>query len=86
MGLSRVFLSSFIAAALLFYAFPELDIRFSMFFYDPVSRFYLADAPFCRWIYESVEIVSIVWGFLLFCCWLHYGFEKKTGLDCQPNI
>ena len=61
MGLSRVFVGSFLAAALLFYAFPELDIRFSMFFYDPVSRFYLADAPFCRWIYKSVEIVSIAW-------------------------
>lgn len=61
MGLSRVFVGSFLATALLFYAFPELDIRFSMFFYDPVSRFYLADAPFCRWIYESVEIVSIAW-------------------------
>lgn len=61
MGLSRIFLGSFISAALLFYAFPELDIRFSMFFYDPASHFYLANAPFCRWIYESVEIVSIAW-------------------------
>jgi lipid A 4'-phosphatase len=61
MGLSRGFVGSFSAAALLFYAFPELDIRFSMLFYDPVSRFYLADAPFCRWLYESVEIVSIAW-------------------------
>jgi lipid A 4'-phosphatase len=61
MGLSRVFLSSFIAAALLFYAFPEWDIRFSMLFYDPLSGFYLTHAPFCRWVYESVEIVSIAW-------------------------
>lgn len=62
MGLSRFFLVSFIAATLLFYAFPELDIRFSMFFYDPVRGFYLADTPFCRWIYDSVEIVSLAWG------------------------
>jgi lipid A 4'-phosphatase len=61
MGLSRVFVGSFLAAALLFYAFPELDIRFSMFFFDPTSRFYLANAPFCRWIYKSVEIISIVY-------------------------
>ncbi len=59
MGLSRIFVGSFLSATLLFYAFPELDIRFSMLFYDPVSRFYLADAPFCKWIYESVEIVSV---------------------------
>ena len=59
MGLSRVFIGSFITAALIFYVFPELDLRFTMCFYDPVSRFYLADAPFCQWIYESVEIVSI---------------------------
>lgn len=61
MGLSRIFLISFIAAVLLFYAFPEWDTRFSMFFYDPASRFYLADASFGQWIYKSVEIVSIAW-------------------------
>ena len=64
MGLSRFFLGSFIAASLLFYAFPELDIRFSMFFYEPASGFYLADAPFCRWFYASIEIASIAWGVL----------------------
>jgi lipid A 4'-phosphatase len=61
MGLSRVFVGSFFAAALLFYAFPELDIRFSKFFFDPARRFYLANAPLCRWIYKSVEIISIVY-------------------------
>jgi lipid A 4'-phosphatase len=61
MGLSLVFLGLFIAAAMLFYVFPEWDIRFSMFFYNPASRFYLADAPFCQWVYNSIEIVSVAW-------------------------
>ena len=88
MGLSRVFLSSFIAAALLFYAFPELDIRFSMFFYDPASRFYLADAPFCRWVYESVEIVSIAWGVLAVLLLAVLWIRKKNlfGLSAKHLI
>ncbi len=85
MGLSRIFLGSFIAAALLFYAFPEVDVRFSMLFYDPSSGFYLADAPFCRWIYASVEIVSIAWGvlavLLMAAIWIRKKkcFGLKTG-------
>jgi lipid A 4'-phosphatase len=61
-GLSRGFLGSFILSALVFYVFPEMDIRFSTLFYEPTGGFYLADAPFCRWIYKSIEIVSIFWG------------------------
>jgi lipid A 4'-phosphatase len=64
MGLSRVFWGCFLAAVLLFYVFPDSDIRFSKCFYDPDSRFYLANAPFCSWIYKSVEIVSVVWSVL----------------------
>ena len=79
MGLSRVFLVSASAAVLLFSFFPELDIRFSMCFYDPASRFYLADAPFCKWIYQSVEIITIVWVamavLLLAVMWIR---KKKT--------
>jgi len=88
MGLSRVFVGSFLAAALLFYAFPELDIRFSMFFYDPVSRFYLADAPFCRWIYESVEIVSIAWVVLAVLLLATIWIRKKNwfGLSAKHLI
>lgn len=85
MGLSRFFLGSFIATALLFYAFAEVDIWFSMLFYDPVGRFYLADSPFCRWIYRSVEIVTISWIVLavlaLIASWIRkkdwHGFSSR---------
>ena len=85
MGLSRGFMGSFIAAALLFYAFPELDIRFSMLFYDPFSRFYLADAPFCRWIYESVEIVSIAWVVLAVLLIAALWIRKKNGFGLSAR-
>jgi lipid A 4'-phosphatase len=85
MGLSRVFMGSLLAAALLFYAFPELDIRFSMFFYDPVSRFYLADAPFCRWIYKSVEIVSVVWVVLAVLLLAALWIRKKNGFGLSAR-
>jgi lipid A 4'-phosphatase len=85
MGLSKVFAGSFFAAALLFYAFPELDIRFSMLFYDPVSGFYLADAPFCRWIYESVEIVSIAWGALAVLILAASWIRKKNMLKLSAR-
>jgi lipid A 4'-phosphatase len=88
MGLSRVFVGAFLTAALLFYAFPELDIRFSMLFYDPTSRFYLADAPFCRWVYESVEIVSIAWAvlavLLLAALWIRK--KNRSGLSAKHLI
>jgi len=88
MGLSRGFVGSFIAAALLFYAFPELDIRFSMFFYDPIRRFYLADAPFCLWIYESVEIVSIAWVVLAVLLLAALWIRKKSlfGISAKHLI
>ncbi|MBI5592144.1 MAG: phosphatase PAP2 family protein [Deltaproteobacteria bacterium] len=88
MGLSRIFIGSFLGAALLFYAFPELDIRFSMFFYDPASGFYLADAPFCRWIYESVEIVSIAWVVLAVLLLAVLWIRKKNcfGLSARHVI
>ena len=88
MGLSRVFVGSFLAAALLFYVFPELDIRFSMLFYDPVSRFYLADAPFCHYIYESVEIVSTAWVVLAFLLLTALRIRKKPwfGLSAKHLI
>ena len=88
MGLSRVFVGSFLAAALLFYVFPELDIRFSMLFYDPVSRFYLADAPFCHYIYESVEIVSTAWVVLAFLLLTVLWIRKKPwfGLSAKHLI
>jgi len=88
MGLSRVFMGSFLAAALLFYVFPELDIRFSMLFYDPVSRFYLADAPFCHYIYESVEIVSTAWVVLAFLLLTVLWIRKKPwfGLSAKHLI
>jgi lipid A 4'-phosphatase len=88
MGLSRVFLVSFIATALLFYIFPEMDIRFSMFFYDPASGFYLANTPFCRWIYASIEILSIAWGglagLLLIVSWIRK--KKLFGLSTRHLI
>ena len=88
MGLSRVFVGSFSAAALLFYAFPELDIRFSTFFYDPVSRFFLADAPFCRWVYESVEIISTAWVVLAILMLAAVWIRKKNffGLSAKHLI
>ncbi len=88
MGLSRVFVGSFLAATLLFYVFPELDIRFSMLFYDPVSRFYLADAPFCHYIYESVEIVSTAWVVLAFLLLTVLWIRKKPwfGLSAKHLI
>lgn len=88
MGLSRVFMGSFLAAALLFYVFPELDIRFSMLFYDPISRFYLADAPFCHYIYESVEIVSTAWVVLAFLLLTALWIRKKPwfGLSAKHLI
>jgi lipid A 4'-phosphatase len=85
MGLSRGFVGSFLAAALLFYAFPELDIRFSMLFYDPVSGFYLADAPFCRWIYESVEIVSIAWVVLAVLILAAFWIRKRNVLGLSAK-
>ena len=88
MGLSRIFTGSFFAAALLFYAFPELDIRFSMLFYDPVIGFYMADAPFCRWVYQSVEIVSVVWVvlalLLLAATWIRK--KNRFGLSGKQLI
>jgi lipid A 4'-phosphatase len=88
MGLSRVFLVSASAAVLLFSFFPELDIRFSMCFYDPASRFYLADAPFCKWIYQSVEIITIVWVamavLLLAVMWIRK--KKRFGLSIKQII
>ncbi len=88
MGLSRSFAVSFLAAALIFYVFPELDIRFSMFFYDPVSRFYLADAAFCRWIYESIEIVTIVFVVLAVLILAAIWIQKKNrfGLSARHLI
>jgi lipid A 4'-phosphatase len=88
LGLSRVFLSSFLASALLFYTFPEWDIRFSMLFYDPVSRFYLADAPLCRWIYESVEIVSLAWVVLAVLLLAALWIRKKSlfGISAKHLI
>lgn len=88
MGLPRVFMGSFLAAALLFYIFPELDIWFSMLFYDPVSRFYLADAPFCHYIYESVEIVSTAWVVLAFLLLTALWIRKKSwfGLSAKHLI
>ena len=88
MGLSRFFLGSFTAAALLFYAFPELDIRFSMLFYDPLAGFYLADAPFCRWIYRLVEIVSIIWIILAVLLFAALCIRKKAlfGLSSRHLI
>ena len=88
MGLSRFFLGSFFATALLFYVIPELDIRFSMLFYDPFNRFYLADAPFCLWIYQSVEIVSIAWGALSVLLLAAVWIRKKNlfGLSTKHLI
>ncbi len=88
MGLSRFFLGSFIATALLFYVIPELDIRFSMLFYDPFNGFYLADAPFCRWIYDSVEIVSIAWVVLAVLLLAAVWIRKKSlfGLSTKHLI
>ena len=85
MGLSRIFVGSFFSAVLLFYAFPEWDIRFSMLFYDPVSRFYLADAPFCRWIYKSVEIMTIGWVVLAVLLLARLWIRKKIlfGLSAK---
>jgi len=59
-----------------------------MFFYDPVSRFYLADAPFCRWIYESVEIVSIAWVVLAVLLLATIWIRKKNwfGLSAKHLI
>ena len=80
MGLSRYFLYAFIAALLLFSAFPELDIQFSAYFYDPVNHFYLAEAPVCHWIYKSVEIVSIIWTVLAILLLLVAWVRKKSSV------
>lgn len=85
MGLSRGFAVSFLAAALIFYAFPALDIRFSMLFYDPVGRFYLADALFCRWVYESVEIVSIASVILAVLILAAIQIQKKNGFGLSAK-
>ena len=88
MGLSRVFLGAFVTAALLFYVFPELDIRFSMLFYDPAGGFYLADAPICRRIYELVEIITIAWVVLAVVLLAVLRIRKKNllGLSARHLI
>ncbi len=57
-------------------------------FYDPASRFYLANAPFCRWIYESVEIVSIAWVVLAVLLLAALWIRKKNwfGLSARHLI
>lgn len=60
-GLSKALIFLFAAAALFFSVFPEMDLRFSSFFYHPATRFYMADAPVCRWFYQSVEIITFAW-------------------------
>ncbi len=88
MGLSRGFAGFFGAAALLFYCFPQLDIGFSMLFYDPAARFYLAGSPFCKWIYESVEIVSVIFVVLaiLFLAVIWIQKQNRFGLSARHLI
>lgn len=78
---SRVFAGLFVAAAILFNGFPAVDIDVSRLFYDPAAGgFYLAAAPFCRWIYESVEIIAAAWGVLAALLLPIFWFGKKKWL------
>jgi lipid A 4'-phosphatase len=59
MGFSKLFFPGLICCGALFFFFPQLDIKFSSFFYHPQNRFYLKDYAFCIFIYRSVEIIAL---------------------------
>jgi lipid A 4'-phosphatase len=59
-GFSKIILAFFATSIIAFLVFPEIDIRFSGLFHDSVNGFYLKNVWFCRFLYESVEILTPV--------------------------
>ena len=63
---------------LLFYLFPQLDIRVSSFFYNPLKGgFYLSETLPCRIIYISVEILAACWSILSVALLIVTGIRRK---------
>jgi membrane-associated PAP2 superfamily phosphatase len=58
----RALLAVTIAAAVLFTAFPGIDLAVSDLFYRPNGGFHLRDAWWAVTLYESVPVVAIVVG------------------------
>lgn len=58
-GLSIWYFVSLILLAVLFLAFPYIDLKFSGLFYDPVNHFFLKKMALFKFFYESVEIITI---------------------------
>ncbi|MEW5909249.1 MAG: phosphatase PAP2 family protein [Thermodesulfobacteriota bacterium] len=56
---SILFFSVLICCGFLFFFFPQIDIKFSAYFYDPPGGFYLKNHPVCQFIYRSVEIIAV---------------------------
>jgi len=60
--LSRILLVAAIGAAIVFSAFPDIDLWMSGQFYRPESGFYLKDAWWAVAIYDSIPIIAITLG------------------------
>ncbi len=60
--MKRALLAVTIAAAVLFTAFPGIDLAVSDLFYRPNGGFHLRDAWWAVTLYESVPVVAIVVG------------------------
>jgi lipid A 4'-phosphatase len=67
----------FAGLTLFFYLFPQLDIRVSALFYNPVNGFYLAEAVPCRLIYISVEVLAACWSVLAVALFIVTWIRRK---------
>ncbi len=80
MGKSIFFIGSFLVTGLVFFYFPQIDIWFSGFFYDPLNHFYLRDHNVCKLIYNLLEVVTIVWVIFAFFLLIVLWIRKKRFL------
>ena len=60
--MSRILLAVAIVAAIVFSAFPDIDLWMSGLFYRPDGGFYLKDAWWAVAIYDSIPIIAIAVG------------------------
>lgn len=69
-GMSVLFMLAFGVSAYIFIIFPEIDLWFTSLFYDPVKKFYLKDFILFLFLYESVDVMTILFGTMLIVCWV----------------
>lgn len=84
LGLSPLFLFVSLALAVLFLAWPALDIWFSGLFWTPEKDFFWKKAVLVKGVYRSVELVSmvsgvglLVWGLVMA---ILPGFRRKQRI------